>query len=181
MENSAQLILIKLVKHYESLHDGDLKSIGLQPKMCPAGYWTEGYGQVVTDANGKMIKGEANKELAYKHSKIKTEAQAVEALQKALNAREVVVCRYLKQDNIVVTDLEKAACVSLAYNIGLGAFKGSSLYSQLKKGFKTPQERKEIDECFRTWNKGGGKVLPGLVKRRTSESYLFLLHELNIF
>lgn len=29
--------LIKLISHYESLHDGDLKMIGLQPKMDPVG------------------------------------------------------------------------------------------------------------------------------------------------
>lgn len=38
---------IILIKHYESLHDGDLSRIGLQPKMCPAGYWTEGYGHAI--------------------------------------------------------------------------------------------------------------------------------------
>jgi len=34
--------LIKLIVRYESLHDGDLKQIGLQPKMDPIGIWTEG-------------------------------------------------------------------------------------------------------------------------------------------
>ena len=33
---------IDLIKEFESLHDGDLKQVGLQPKMCPAGIWTEG-------------------------------------------------------------------------------------------------------------------------------------------
>ena len=32
---------IDLIKHFEGLHDGDLKKIGLQPKKCPAGIWTE--------------------------------------------------------------------------------------------------------------------------------------------
>ena len=32
---------INLIKYFESLHDGDLTEIGLQPKMCPAGIWTE--------------------------------------------------------------------------------------------------------------------------------------------
>ena len=31
---------ISLIKHFEGLHDGDLKKIGLQPKKCPAGIWT---------------------------------------------------------------------------------------------------------------------------------------------
>jgi lysozyme len=33
---------LDLIKHFESLHDGDLTIVGLQPKMCPAGIWTEG-------------------------------------------------------------------------------------------------------------------------------------------
>lgn len=31
---------ISLIKEFESLHDGDLSVIGLQPKQCPAGIWT---------------------------------------------------------------------------------------------------------------------------------------------
>ena len=34
--------LVKLVSHYEGLHDGDLSKVGLQPKMDPIGIWTEG-------------------------------------------------------------------------------------------------------------------------------------------
>ena len=34
---------MNLIKKYEGLHDGDLKAIGLQPKMCPANVWTEGW------------------------------------------------------------------------------------------------------------------------------------------
>lgn len=181
MIDKAQQYLLELVKHYESLHDGDLSVIGLQPKLCPAGYWTEGYGQVVTDAKGKPIKGKENKALAYKNAKIKTVAQADAALFKALQAREIVIDRYLNEANIKLNDFEKAACISFAYNVGLTAFKNSGLFQQLKKGFKTESERKAVDQCFRVWNKGGGKVQPGLVKRRTSEAYLFLLHKLKIF
>ena len=63
---------INLIKHFESLHDGDLKQIGLQPKMDPIGIWTEGYGRAMRDDKGNFIKGSAKIELAYKKSKIKT-------------------------------------------------------------------------------------------------------------
>jgi len=52
---------VELIKYFEGLHDGDLKRIGLQPKMCPSGVWTEGYGRAMRDANGKFIKGELRK------------------------------------------------------------------------------------------------------------------------
>ena len=48
---------IELIKHYESLHDGDLRKIDLQPKQCPAGIWTVGYGHALKDINGKWLKG----------------------------------------------------------------------------------------------------------------------------
>jgi lysozyme len=31
---------IQLIQEFESLHDGDLTMIGLQPKMDPVGIWT---------------------------------------------------------------------------------------------------------------------------------------------
>ena len=48
---------INLIKHFEGLHDGDLKEIGLQPKKCPAGIWTQGYGSAMRDKNGNFLKG----------------------------------------------------------------------------------------------------------------------------
>ena len=44
----------RFTKAYESLHDGDLSSIGLQPKLCPAGVWTRGYGEAIV-VNGKFL------------------------------------------------------------------------------------------------------------------------------
>lgn len=165
--------LIALVKHYEGLHDGDLRTIGLQPKMCPAGYWTEGYGIVITDASGKMLRGSQNKALAYSLSKIKTEAQAIDALLPALASREWFVNKL----NLTINDFQKAALISLCYNIGSGNFQKSSLLKAIRSG----ASKSEIDTCFRKWNKADGVILPGLDKRRTCESYLYLLNELKIF
>jgi len=165
--------LIALVKHYEGLHDGDLRTIGLQPKMCPAGYWTEGYGIVITDSKGKMLRGAENKALAYSLSKIKTEAQAIEALLPALASREWFVTKL----NLPINDFQKAALISLCYNIGSGNFQKSSLLKAIRSG----ASKTEIDIDFRKWNKAGDVVLPGLDKRRTCESYLYLLGQFKIF
>jgi lysozyme len=43
---------IQLIQEFESLHDGDLTMIGLQPKMDPIGIWTEGYGHAMRDSKG---------------------------------------------------------------------------------------------------------------------------------
>ena len=57
------------------------------------------------------------------------------------------------------------AMVSLAYNIGLGAFaKSTVLKRHIAKDYQG------ASAAFAMWNKGGGKVLPGLVKRRAAEA-----------
>jgi lysozyme len=61
------------------------------------------------------------------------------------------------------------AMVSLAFNIGLGNFKKSSV---LKK-FNLDPNDKTIEDSFNLWNKGGGKVLAGLTIRRVAEAKLY--------
>ena len=61
------------------------------------------------------------------------------------------------------------ALVSLTYNIGSTAFKNSTLLKKLNaKDFTGAADQ------FLRWNKGGGKVLKGLVRRREAERALFL-------
>lgn len=56
------------------------------------------------------------------------------------------------------------AYISLAYNIGTGAFCRSTLVKKLNA-----KDYAGACEEIRRWNKAGGKVLPGLVKRREAE------------
>jgi lysozyme len=58
------------------------------------------------------------------------------------------------------------AYVSLSYNIGTGAFCGSTLVKRLRQ--KPPDYVAACTEILR-WNRGGGRVLDGLVKRRKAE------------
>jgi lysozyme len=61
------------------------------------------------------------------------------------------------------------ALVCLAYNIGLGNLQRSTIRMRANRG-----DWEGAAEAFRAWTKGGGKVLPGLVKRREAEIALFL-------
>ena len=61
------------------------------------------------------------------------------------------------------------ALCSFAYNCGVGNLKSSTL---LKKVNKNPNDPTIKDE-FLKWNKGGGKVLTGLTKRRIEEAQLY--------
>ena len=82
---------IDLIKHFEGLHDGDLKAIGLQPKKCPAGIWTEGYGHTMRDVNGNFLKGKTMPK-----GTITTEVQAISLLQNDLNIYEEIVAKKIK-------------------------------------------------------------------------------------
>lgn len=67
------------------------------------------------------------------------------------------------------TPAQFGAMVALAYNIGIGAFTGSSVLKRHKAG-DTPLR---VTEAFLMWNKAGGKVLSGLVRRRNAEAALY--------
>lgn len=60
------------------------------------------------------------------------------------------------------------AMVSLAYNIGIGNFKKSSVLRFFNAG-----DDDKAEASFGAWNKGGGKVLKGLVTRRAAEAKLY--------
>jgi len=156
---------IDLIKHFESLHDGDLKLVGLQPKMCPAGIWTEGYGRAMRDAKGNFLKGLANKKLAYNNAFINTEARANKALIEDLRAFELIVERRIK---VTISQGLFDALVSHVYNTG-----GSNTIFLMINA-------KSSVEILKFWwishyitAKGNTKPLKGLVARRKSETKLF--------
>ena len=64
---------------------------------------------------------------------------------------------------------ELAAMTSLAYNVGLSAFKGSTVLRLHNAG-----DYAGASKAFDLWNKAGGQVLAGLVKRRRAEGILYL-------
>lgn len=70
---------------------------------------------------------------------------------------------------VPLTDNQFAALAAFAYNVGLGALAGSTLLRKLNAG----DYQGAADQLPR-WNKGGGRVLPGLVRRRAAERDLFL-------
>jgi len=161
--------LIKLISRYESLHDGDLKEIGLQPKMDPIGIWTEGWGHAILDENGKFIKGIANKELAYKLAKVHNLTEANILFEKDINPIFLIIKRKITID---LNDDQIAALASFIYNTGGSA----TLYTLINNKSK---------DLFNWWTthytSGGGVVLKGLIFRRKSEALLFTTGELKLF
>ena len=154
---------INLIKSFESLHDGDLSLIGLQPKMCPAKVWTEGWGRALRDSKGNFIKGSSNKNLAYQVSTVKNEIDAERALQEDLNVFERIVIQKVK---VPLNQNQFDALVSYTYNTG-----GSdTLFKMINKG----EHPDNIKNWFITkYISAGGKTLPGLVRRRKAERDLY--------
>lgn len=157
---------IAIIKEFESLHDGNLAQIGLQPKLCPAGIWTVGYGHALRDSTGHFLRGESNKYLAYKQYRDMTALQAINLLQEDLEEYCHLVSKAV---TVPITDNQYAALVSFTYNVGYNSLRTSTLLRLLNQ-----KEYAKAAEQFLVWNKSGGKVLRGLTRRREAERLLFL-------
>lgn len=112
--------------------------------------WTIGYGSTKGVTPGMTI----------------TEEEAERRLRDDLEAAEQCVERSIK--GVILTDDEFSACVALSFNIGCGAFSGSTLARKLNAG-----DREGAALEFRRWSKAGGNIMAGLTRRREAEAQLF--------
>lgn len=120
------------------------------------GVWTIGYGTTAMAEVGIIPKA---------GMKI-TEAQAEGYLDAAVTKFSHNVTKVLTKP---ANENEFGAMVSLAYNIGPGAFSKSSVLRKFNA-----DDKMGAADAFLLWNKAGGKVLNGLVRRRQAERDLFL-------
>jgi len=119
------------------------------------GIWTIGVGHTSAAGLPKVAKG----------LKI-TAAESDEILSRDLKTFEAGVRAAV---NVPLNQNEFDALVSLAFNIGVGAFSKSTLVKKLNTG-----DRAGAADQFGQWVKAGGKTLKGLVTRRQSERKQFL-------
>lgn len=68
-----------------------------------------------------------------------------------------------------MTANQKAACTSLAYNIGINAFRKSTLLTLLNRG-----SHAAAADQFLRWNRAAGRPMKGLTNRRAEERALFV-------
>lgn len=120
----------------------------LSPYICPAGVLTVGFG--ATGAG--VFPGETW-----------TQEQADNRLKSDLERFSQGV-RYLCPN---LTENRLDAVISFAFNVGLGNLRASTLLKRLKAE-DWPAAQKEIMR----WNRGGGRVLAGLTRRRAAEAAL---------
>lgn len=118
--------------------------------LCPAGVWTIGYGTTEYVQAGDTV----------------TEEEAFELLRKDLQEAADAVDDLV---DVELTQNQYDALCSLIYNIGREAFRNSTLRNLLNRGTAFSLIAPQFDR----WNKAGGKVQPGLIRRRTAERMLF--------
>lgn len=148
-----------------------------KPYLCPAHLWTVGYGEVLHQeqirlpvARKEGYAGIIRKEfpLAPEHNRTWTRPELEERFKNLLRSFERGVLRLAP--NLVGRQELFDACVAISYNIGVGGFQRSTLRQRILRN--EPLER--VAEGFMMYTKGGGKVLPGLVRRRKAEVALFM-------
>lgn len=133
---------INLIKEFEGCK--------LKAYKCPAGIWTIGYGRTTNVKEGDTC----------------TQEQADTWLTEEANQFAESILGMVK---VPLTQNELDALTSLAYNIGLGNLRKSTLMKRINES-----DFDAAADEFPKWNKAGGNVLPGLVKRRRAERDLFL-------
>jgi lysozyme len=137
-----------LIGRFEGCHRAALDG-KIWPYVCPAGLWTQGWGRLVfKDAPPQ---DRATVDLWFLEDILKHEDIAVRLSPILRNESERRV----------------AAITSFVYNLGGGAYQGSTLRKRVNNG-----DWKGAQEQIVLWVNGGGRKLPGLVIRRGAEAAL---------
>jgi GH24 family phage-related lysozyme (muramidase) len=144
----------RIVKEFEGCH--------LQAYLCPAGVPTIGWGS--TSINGRAV------QMGQTITQAQADAQLNADLQRFYNA--------LVQSMLAVATWppnRTAALVSWVYNVGIGAMQDSTLRKRMLAG---EDPVKVAREELPRWNKGDGRELAGLTRRRAAEVALFVGQQL---
>jgi GH24 family phage-related lysozyme (muramidase) len=119
--------------------------------------WTIGFGATINKDTGQAIKQGDKIDLATAERWLKIDVAE----------REKYIKPLIK---VPLTENQKSAIISLAYNIGTSAFAKSTLLRLLNQG----SDKKLVANEFLKWNKVKGIEVKGLTNRRKLERELFL-------
>jgi len=147
--NKSLEIAVELCKRFEGFSS--------KPYICPAGYPTIGYGTVFKPDGSKVTMD---------HPPISQEL-AEQWLISELN------CNYMlgvlkASPNLIKYPAILGALADFAYNLGVPRYRASTLRKRVEE-----ENWEEAQEELMKWVRGGGRVLPGLVKRRKAECKYF--------
>jgi len=146
--SEALQIATQLCKHFEGFR--------AKPYLCPAGYWTIGYGTVYKP-DGKRVT---------EHDPAIDESTALSWLKYTL-LNDYLAGVLRASPNLFTNPKALGALNDFAYNLGVSRYRASTLRKRV--------EESNWDEAIlelRKWRRSGGKILPGLVRRREAEAAL---------
>lgn len=141
-EERCKISGIELIKEFEGFRE--------EAYQCEAGKWTIGYGHTKEVKEGDRVNREDAERI------LKDEIKKYEGAI----SRNVKAPLTLEQYNVLT---------SFVYNIGIGAFKESTLLKKLNN-----RDYQGAGNEFDRWIKANGKVSKGLVRRRAREKEMFL-------
>ena len=121
----------------------------LEAYQCSAGVWTIGYGHT------KDVK----------ESDVWSQDHAEHMLEVELHEYESYINKYV---TVNLSQNQFDALVSWVYNLGPANLKASTMLKVLNSG-----KYEDVPAQMKRWNKAGGKVLEGLIRRREAEACLF--------
>jgi lysozyme len=137
-------LAINIAKHYEGFSP--------TPYLCPAGFWTIGYGHLCKRDHQPITKEQG-------------EAYLAMDMQAAYNAT-VKYCPILLKES----ETRLAAIVDFTFNLGAGRLQTSTLRGRINE-----RDWGQVIYELKRWVYGGGRVLPGLRKRRETEALFIFL------
>ena len=137
-------ILVELVKASEGFSP--------IPYLCPAGFWTIGYGELCQQGTPRQSKEYAS-----------------ERLRSILLPSYVAHALRLSPGLANEDERKLAAIADFVYNLGPTRYASSTLRRKINE-----RAWEAASAQLRLWVMGGGRKLPGLVKRREAEIVLLL-------
>ena len=148
----------EMIKHHEGVR--------YKPYRCPAKLWTVGVGHVLYPVQGRLPLDQRDSfPLESNDNRTFSSDEVNGILSSDLQRFETGITKLFP---VVLAQGQFDALTSFAFNLGLGGLQRSTLRQKVLRG-----EVEAADE-FLKFTRGGGKILPGLVKRRNDERALFL-------
>ena len=148
---------LSIIRHHEGVR--------YRPYRCPAKLWTIGIGHVLYPIQGNLpLDKRQDFQLQAQDDRTFSREEVDGILRRDLARFEFGIGRLFP---VQLTQGQFDSLVSFSFNCGLGTVQRSTLRQKLLRGEPAEDE-------FLKYTIGGGKILPGLVKRRKDERALFL-------
>jgi lysozyme len=125
-----------------------------KPYLCPANYWTQGYG-TVNKPDGTVVKP-TDPPISKQTADLWLVSELENVYMAGVLARTPNLAKYPEA---------LGAITSFAYNLGVPRYRSSTLARRILE-----ESWLEAQREIKKWTRAGGKILPGLVRRRLVEA-----------